>query len=675
MSVFSAGIARDPREPLPPEYIATTSPIFPSTAIEESDRNVLPALSVSIEARVTGDVAEVTAKQLFWNDADVPIYQGSYTFALPNGCTVTDFTCRLGNGKLLKAIARPKAEAEMKFQQALASHTTVALLEQNIPEIFTFGQGTNTRTLISLIYIANRYGQRLDSLQGHLETKHDNISLRIEILESGHSQSVKSASHEILVERGTEMGQAFKWNDIGVGSEDTKHETAIITMKEVTSWIERDFIISIDTSSEMHPSFEDQAVLMNETSKTGEIIFVVDRSGSMEDKMENLKSAMHFFLKGIPVGQTFNIWSFGSHYSSLWAKSRVYGENSLQIALNYVDTEFDADMGGTEILPALETIIAARDPSLPFWRLDDTLSLVGKAKEASNGGGYSEVIPQADKEALTTHVHNLTNLHSLNPFQAHRIFLLLEKEKIPENNCICLTFISDGKRTAMNALIIRPENPGTLILALLDNLERKVPSSPPYQPEAFLAADRVELDEWLFAEAIAEDEIYFEEAKAESYESCFAMAIACRHTLPYKWTSLFLENDDGMSEDKSNPSIVNEISMTHIQGVSLQRNRGTNAKLSAKKQFISFILGHQAFDGSIRSEALSELPEVARDIVSAIKNWLCEKTNLKDPILDPVANNIAFIMEILERDFKDYESLHYREGAARILTGETQRAR
>ncbi|KAI1347282.1 von Willebrand factor type A domain-containing protein [Xylaria sp. FL0043] len=863
MDIFSAGIVWDPREPLPPEYNMPTLPVpalratdgpattaapllyqpppapqvsvrtkpFPTTAVRELYRNVLPALSVTIEARVTGDIAEVTAKQLFWNDADIPIHQGSYTFALPNGCTVMGFTCRIGNGNKLKATARPKAEAQNKFQQALASRTTAALLEQNTPEIFTsslgnippntrvkteityatilqrmFSQDTNTTTLTIPTYIANRYGERPDSLQGlDLETKPDDISIRVEILESEQIQSVKSTSHEILIERGTETGQVFKWGHIGKGSEKSMRETAIVTMKEATNWIERDFIISIDTLPsgkngnpeawlEIHPSFENQAAMMvtvpprilpnqNEISKIGEILFVVDRSGSMEDKMENLKSAMHFFLKGIPLGRTFNIWCFGSSYSSLWAKSRAYEEESLRIALNYVDTMFRADLGGTEILPALEAIIAARDPSLPcdiviltdgqVWRLDDTLHLVSRSREASNGairffslglgahvshalvegiakqgGGYSDVVLRAHTEgwegrllailkaALTSHIQNLslelgglmalaspTNLHSLNPFQAHRIFLLLEQGMTPEDANIALTFISDGERSTINASIIRSDKLSTIIhklsaRALIDDFERGISSSTPYQSNTSPAIGCVGVD-----------------------ISHLAETLACRYTLPSKWTALLLlESDNEVLEREPHRNTISGITLSHIEDGPLQRQRGSQweggeeigfrpdrhyrrhnhhhdslfsdgivrcpslgkrrdrdgsgtnycgppvtrqaripcclapydpvhaklkraslrvtrrVKTDADREFIVTILRHQAFDGSVQNEVLRELPEVARDILRAVKEWLCEKTNLEDSVLDLVANT-TLVVAILERDYKEYKDL------------------
>ncbi|KAI8954653.1 von Willebrand factor type A domain-containing protein [Xylaria longipes] len=670
MNFFSAGIAWDPREPVPPQYptavsvaavlptqwrtgpvvcALTPQPVagtkrLPSSVVKEIDRNVLPAASISIEARIMGDIAEVTARQVFWNDSDLPIPQGSYTFGLPNGCTVTGFTCRVGNEKVLKATARPKGEAREAFQRAVASHATAALLDQNTPEIFTsslgnippntrikteitytailkrrFGEDTNTETLIIPTYIANRYGERPVSIQGlNLETKPDDVLLRIEIIESEQIQSIKSISHEILVERSMHTGQAYKWDHIGQET----CETAIVTMKEASTWLETDFILSVDTICskgidvseawlEMHPTFEDQAATMvtlpprvllsqNDISEDGEILFVADRSGSMEDKMKNLRSAMHFFLKGIPVGRIFNVWCFGSHYQPLWTKSQVYGQESLQQALDFVDTKFHADMGGTEILPALEAIIAARDPSLPcdvvvltdgeVWRLDETLSLVRRANESSKGairffslglgdhvshalvegiakqgGGCSEIIPRADKEgweervvailkaSLTRHVRNLSldlgglkgmtspgSLKSLNLFEANRVFLLLEEGKIPEDESVTLTFVSDGKCTPIGVSITRVEKPGMLIhklaaRAVLDDLERGLCSNTSYRPGRCLEAGAEEED----SSRIAED-------------------LACKYSLPSKWTSLFLsqENDESTGSEATSITIA-----------------------------------------------------------------------------------------------------------------------
>ncbi|KAI8626184.1 von Willebrand factor type A domain-containing protein [Xylariaceae sp. FL1651] len=664
MNVFGAGIVWDPREPPPPQHSSSPYPlslaavnpeIYPSAehqycetnnapptrvnmfsrnVIREPSRNILPAASTFIDGRITGDIAEVIVKQLFWNEADIPIHQGSYTFALPNGCTVTSFSCRIGNDSVLKAKARPKSEANEAFQEAVAAHRSVALLEQNTPEIFTsllgnipantrvkievtyvailghrFDSEKNTTTLIIPTYIANRYGQRPVNLQGaDLKSTPGDLSIQIEILESEKICSIDSGSHEILVDRGIQSDQASKWDDIGRISPKVKQESAIVKLKNQSNWLDADFILSIETACpngakgphawlEVHPSFENHAAMMmtlpprillsqNETHHSGEILFLVDRSGSMEDKMENLKSAMHFFLKGIPLGRTFNIWSFGSSYQSLWAISQAYGDESLRIALNYVETNFHADMGGTELLGALEAIIVARHPTVScdvviltdgeVWRLDETLDLVDRAAKSSGGalrffalgigahvshalvegiakqgGGYSEVIPRASqggwedrvvamlKAALTKHSSGLqldignlravtspTDLGSLNLFRANRIFLLLE-QAVPENECIAVKAMLDGNQISFRIPITRLQKPGTVVhnlsaRAILDDLERLSESSP--LPHQFQVSRSFQ-GEGTTIRQLAEN-------------------LACTYSLASKWTSLFLVQEE-----------------------------------------------------------------------------------------------------------------------------------
>lgn len=161
-----------------------------------------------------------------------------------------------------------------------------------------------------------------------------------------------------------------------------------------------------------------------------EIIFVADRSGSMTDKIDSLKSSMSFFLKGLPQESHFNIWCFGDTVDSLWPRSEGYSDANLRAALSYVSRRFKADMGGTRLLPALEAVFNAAGAyhatdivvltDGQIWDLDTTLDLVQQKRTTSEGrmrlfalgigdavshelveglatagGGYAEVIPAA----------------------------------------------------------------------------------------------------------------------------------------------------------------------------------------------------------------------------------------------------------------------------------------
>ncbi|KAJ2999259.1 hypothetical protein NUW58_g52 [Xylaria curta] len=542
-------------------------------------------------------------------------------------------------------------------------------------------------------------------------------------------------------------------------------------MKEYSSCLETDFILSIDTTYgktsgdseswlEVHPVFENQAAMMlalpprvllpqNSVSTDGEIVFVADRSGSMEDKMANLKSATKFFLKGIPIGRTFNIWCFGSNHQPLWTKSQVYGKESLQLALDHVDANFRADMGGTELFSVLESIVATRDPSLPcdvviltdgeVWRLDEILGLVRRANESSKGGirffslglgnhvshaliegiakqggGYSEVIPQANKEgweeraiamlqaALTNHIHNIKldlgglraatspgNLKYLNPFEQNHIFLLLEKNQVLETEGITLTLISDGRDIPVDVSITRLGKPGTLIhhlsaRAILDDVEQALRLHTPYQYGG----------------------------RSETELSRLAESLACKYSLLSQWTSLFLMREKTELSGSEIPPQSFPVIKTSRGGDSFLQNRGLNSSelgllepegprpLHIIQQaftcefssellppspdprpiflsqaalnllgmipqsrtgvgFISIVLDCQAFDGSIENGTIDELPEEARDAIYSLKTWLREKTNISGVTLDLVSNT-ALIVAILERDYQVDKQLWIR---------------
>jgi hypothetical protein len=100
---------------------------------------------------------------------------------------------------------------------------------------------------------------------------------------------------------------------------------------------------------------------------TGEIIFVLDRSGSMgwttrgtnRSKIETLRTAMRLSLASLPLTCAFNVISFGTKTYGLWEISQPHSQESLDAAQAYA-SEVEADMGGTELLCALEAVVKRR---------------------------------------------------------------------------------------------------------------------------------------------------------------------------------------------------------------------------------------------------------------------------------------------------------------------------
>ncbi|KAI1457047.1 VIT-domain-containing protein [Annulohypoxylon moriforme] len=648
MSIFSAGIVWDPREPLPTDlggqpsvsyhtHILSTKPpfrndnnrlpnvpaeVFPGNIHKEPPRNFLSPQSVSINGRIVDDTARVTVSQVFWNNADATIPKASYVFPLPSGCTVTSFSCRIGRDKTIRAKVKPKAEAQEAFRKAVAAQRTAALLEQNTPELFTASLGNipvDTRVEAELTYvtllkrqfsqeknitefsiptaIATRYGTAPSDISENLaEGTPNSLSLQLEVMEAEKIIQIKSDTHKILLEQGLGKAKALNWVDLSGKSQESRVDVAVVNLDSGVGFLHEDFILTIETNSpnkvdhahawvETHTFLENQKAMMitipsslmlesKNTPKAGEVIFLVDRSGSMQDKIEAVKSSLQFFLKGIPIGRKFNIWSFGSSFSRLWDKSQEYSSESLRLALEHVE-ELKSDMGGTELLPALTAMIASRDTSCPcdmiiltdgeVWRLDETLTLVQNTRTnsrgevrffslgigahvshalvqgiASRGGGYSEVIPKASiggwedrvvamlKAALTVHVNTLgiklngrdgydrflaspAEFGDLNPFQGNRVYLL-SKPELP---------LDELKSIVIETVKSNGEKEST-----------SIPLTTLKQPDTTIHN--------LGVQAILDDVGY---PKKQILSQNQATELACRFSLVSKWTSFFLEQE------------------------------------------------------------------------------------------------------------------------------------
>jgi hypothetical protein len=119
-----------------------------------------------------------------------------------------------------------------------------------------------------------------------------------------------------------------------------------------------------------------------------EIVFVVDRSGSMSTRIGPLKSSLGVFLKSLPLGVLFNICSFGSSHSFLWPQSQPYSAESLEQAQRHV-AGMQANYGGTEILPPIQSAVSMRYKDVPLeimvltdgevWRPDELYRYIEQA--------------------------------------------------------------------------------------------------------------------------------------------------------------------------------------------------------------------------------------------------------------------------------------------------------
>lgn len=370
----------------------------------------LPLLSVSISMQVDGNIAKTKVVQTFTNHGEISIPEAFYSFPLYDGATLTAFRCEVGDDKVLEGMVKPKDEAKREFKRAVQKQEAAALLEEMAPDVFQTTVGNikpRTDVKVEITYVeelhpdlsgegvvvtiptsvAPRYGTPPARYTTNLAVKETGLSLVVSVASPGPLGGIVCRSvHDISIEYGktTHLPAAASFESLAElqkqanSGSNPKHATARLSIDQAI--MDGDFVLFIPHSDGVlvksrallaPSSGADHAAMMVTVRPSelfsnlresmdefdGEVIFLADRSGSMEgSKIQALKDALLVFLKSLPAKSKFNLYSFGSDVSSLWPCSRMYDEATMQEAIDHVSS-FQADFGGTEVLKALKKAV------------------------------------------------------------------------------------------------------------------------------------------------------------------------------------------------------------------------------------------------------------------------------------------------------------------------------
>ncbi|KAL1915035.1 uncharacterized protein VTP21DRAFT_7740 [Calcarisporiella thermophila] len=344
----------------------------------------VPLESVNASITIVDMIAEVTITQTYKNKEEKEPIEAVYTFPLHESAAVTRFAAEI-DGRIIEGRVEEKEKAQKEYEEALNQGHGAMLFEEQLPDVFhaSIGNilpGQTITTRISFLmevrhdaehdsarfvlptFIAPRYGTPSSSAthehdrKTELSTGEFAFTLEAKVKMSGDLQSIESPSHPISVR-------------LGKGGE------ATVSLSQDNVKVDKDFVLVINAEGldrprafvETHPEKGTKCVMLTMTPRfslrevRSELIFVIDRSGSMSErnKIRKAKEALTLFLRSLPSDCYFNIISFGSDYSSLYSESAPYSESTLNSAIAHVSS-MDADMGGTEIHPALQFAFSKR---------------------------------------------------------------------------------------------------------------------------------------------------------------------------------------------------------------------------------------------------------------------------------------------------------------------------
>jgi len=406
----------------------------------------LPLLQASLNVNVVNTTSRTILTHLFSNDGDEVIPEAAYSFPLYDGSTVISFTCWIGGVTVIGSV-EAKKKAQEKYRGAVSRNDVPVLLEEHISEIFETSVGNipgQTDVRIEIVYVselkpdiggegvlvtiptsvAPRYGALPHGYSRKANSSlgvKDGMEIRVEVSTSVPIRKLESRTHLISVDLGsaTQPVQRGTFGGLAAGATSAvaDNRRARATFSYHTPILGRDFVLLILVSEPSllapravmescagHPGYSAVQVAftprdlfasrLTQDHFKAEIIFVADRSGSMENKISALRRSLGIFLQSIPQkGFHFNIASFGSTCSLLWPRSKQYDQETLTAAHQHLKSSFKADMGGTELLQALKTVVSSRRTNIDLpteillltdgevWEVDAILDFVRSTRD------------------------------------------------------------------------------------------------------------------------------------------------------------------------------------------------------------------------------------------------------------------------------------------------------
>ncbi|XP_060743530.1 von Willebrand factor A domain-containing protein 5A-like isoform X1 [Tachysurus vachellii] len=361
----------------------------------------VPLKNIEVDLQVQGHVATVTSTLKYINEEDNTL-EAVFVFPMPSGAALCHFSAKIADQEIVAEV-QEKQEAREQYDDALSSGEQAFLLEESeeSADVFRLSVGSlppHQSAAVTFIYIIELSVQADHSLQFCLPAVLNprytpagtggGIVSEITSSSTGIPYSLSFTAHinspnpitkveskcplEPLMFLNTDHTKA----KVGLGAghmfdRDVELYLYYQNPHQLTAIVEAgapaaesgslmgDPVVMVS----FYPEFPES--VMSSMSTCGEFVFVMDRSGSMSCSMHNgpgaqgridcARDTLLLLLKSLPMDCYFNIYGFGSHYSSFFPQSVQYNQDTMEQAVQKVK-EMQADMGGTEILPALEHI-------------------------------------------------------------------------------------------------------------------------------------------------------------------------------------------------------------------------------------------------------------------------------------------------------------------------------
>jgi len=105
----------------------------------ETARGRLPLAAMEVTGRIDGLLSQVTVRQTFVNATGEPL-EATYIFPLPDRAAVTDFRMEVA-GRVVEGVLQERGEARREYSQALRQGRRASIAEEERPGVFSLRIG------------------------------------------------------------------------------------------------------------------------------------------------------------------------------------------------------------------------------------------------------------------------------------------------------------------------------------------------------------------------------------------------------------------------------------------------------------------------------------------------------------------------------------------------------
>ncbi|KAJ0063657.1 hypothetical protein NL108_004789 [Boleophthalmus pectinirostris] len=394
------------------------------------EKQAVPLQSVDVQVDVKDHVATVVSTLLYKNKEEKPI-EAVFVFPMPSEAAVCHFSAKVGE-TLIVAEVKEKKQAREEYDDALSSGQQAFLLEESdqSPDIFSMSVGSlppGESASIRLEYVTEldvqadealrfclpavlnpRYqpagtessSVKVTSIPSSLVPYDLTFSARVESprpvskIESICTMDPVEYLNQDQTKASVKLAAGHKFDrdvELLIYYKDSHQPSAVVEAGQASAKpgsLMGDPALMLS----LYPEFPKDN--MSSVSSSGEFVFLLDRSGSMDcsmghrgesgSRIASARDTLLLLLKSLPMGCYFNIYSFGSTFEQVFSESVEYSQKTMEEALKKVE-KMEANLGGTEILAPLKRIYSQGCiPNQPRQLFVFTDGEVGNTKEVIN---------------------------------------------------------------------------------------------------------------------------------------------------------------------------------------------------------------------------------------------------------------------------------------------------